>query len=244
MKNNGILTKTDKKALIDKARRYDSFKDYVGEQSLANFKFLKSDLSAWYNALTTACFTVGAIAITVGVDQKAIVYPSYFWWGTLLIIFDGVLIFFLKKLDIEGDFNAMPKLSEAKADYWQLRNMTAEKSNGDNTRAAELKTLEEKVTDDYRGIVQKWPWYKWAQRIILASTTDIVFGLLLFPIGLMLTQVINEFNMNIAQFDTVFKIALGIYIIYMILGSVVSIRAVLRTQAADERIRAEVLKKG
>lgn len=60
------MTEEQKNVLLIKAAEYDRHKDEVSKEILNNFRFLKSDLSAWYNSLTMVCFTVGAIAITIG----------------------------------------------------------------------------------------------------------------------------------------------------------------------------------
>ena len=239
------MTKQEKKELLDRANKYDQAKEKVSDESLNNFRFLKADLSAWYNALTAVCFTVGAIAITVGTDKSVesdILYPHYFWWGTTLLLINGVLIFFLKKLEMESEFMSMPELAEAKADYWQMRNMTIEKANDDNSRANDLKRLEKQVTTDYVDTQQAWPWYKWVGRIIHAAVTDIVFGLLLFPVALMLTQIIGEFHITLSMYVHGVLVVLVLYAIYTIWGGYKGVASARRQQAADLRIRKEVLK--
>ena len=239
------MTSDEKNKLLLKADIYDRAKDEVGKETVNNLRFLKADLSGWYNALTTVCFTVGAIAITVGADRSVksdILHPGYFWWGTILLITDGILIFFLKKSDIEGEFNEMPKLTEAKADYWQLRNMTLEKANGDNSRAIELIELERRVTKEYVDTQKKWPWHKWVKQIIRAGKTDIVFGVLLFSITLMLTQILDELHIHFKTYNHYLVATLILYALYTAWGGVKGVRVVRRQQAAEARIKKEILK--
>jgi hypothetical protein len=84
--------------------------------------------------------------------------------------------------------------------------------------------------------------YKWAGRIVHAAVTDIVFGLLLFPIALMLTQMINELHLSLSTYMHGLLIALILYILYTIWGGYRGVMSARKQQAADLRIQKEILK--
>jgi len=240
------MDNNEKTKLLLKAENYDKFKDEIGKDYVNNIRYLKTDLSSWFNALTAASFTVGAIAITIGADKtvnSGISHPSYFWCGTFLLILDGVLIFFLKKHDIENNLNEMPQLIESKADYWELRNLTIEKSNGNNLNSDRLKTLEKNVVRDYEELIKKWSWYKWIKKTLQAATTDIVFGLFLFPIILMLSQIINKLHIQMNFYTLILQALLILYIIYTLHGGIIGVKAIKKQQAAEQRIKELVIKK-
>jgi len=240
------MDKEARRKLLEQVKEFDNMKGDLGKQMIENARFLKGDLSGWYNALTAVCFTVGGIAITIASESPisdSIANPHHYWIGAVLLITNGVLIFFLKKLNIEAEFNDTYKIRETEADLWQSKKTLEEALSGDPSRVQAFMVMRDRINSEYDKTVQKWPWWRWIWKVFIASQTDIVFALLLFPIALMMTQVIQHFSISIYQYNTVLVILVILYAIYYIFQCTKTVRYFRKMQKAEKRINSEVNKK-
>lgn len=228
---------------LREADKYDSLKQTVSIQILENARFLKTDISSWYNGLAAVCFTAGTIAITLSSDKiirQSISYPTYFWWGSALLLVNGVYIFFLKKSEIEKEDRSFYKLRETEADMWTLRNVSREMADGRKDRASEFEKVKTTQSAAYNAVLKKWRIREWIPHLFLASRIDIIFGLLLFPVLMIASQIISELGINFITYKRGFFVILFGYIIYSLSSAHKSANSVKKSQTADRRIRDEV----
>jgi len=239
------MSPQDKANITKLAKEFAKYKEEVGKEYISTFKYLKGDLSAWYNSLTTVCFTIGAVALTFGADKAvkdSILYPDYFWLGALLLILDGLLIFWFKKLDIEKEFAGLPTLRQSEADYWKAEKILMEARDGNAGRFQEYENLKEKFTDNYRKQNKHWTFLEWVHNIFKSTMTDITFGLLVFPILLMTSQFTDVAGISLATYKWIFICLLILYLIYCLWSLSKAIKDIKAKQAADRQIEGEILK--
>lgn len=230
---------------LREAEKYEKLKESLSLQILENTRFLKSDISAWYNALTAVCFTAGTIAITLSSDKtirQSIAHPKYFWWGSTLLLMNGVYIFFLKKSEIEKEDRSFYKLRDAEADMWELRNVSKELADGNKDRIESFAKIKKAQSSAYNSTVKKWRMREWLPHLFLASRIDVAFGLLLFPIIMIASQIIAELGLSFQLYKKFFFIALMLYVVYSLVSAFRSADSVKKSHKADNRIKDEVFR--
>lgn len=232
-----------KKKLLAEANHYEELKDKLGLQYLENFRFLKSQMSEWYVALTAVCFAIGGISISVGIDKTVrseLVHPGLFWAGSLLLIANGIFIFLVRKTELESESSDFPNLKQTEADLWTARNIAREVAAGDNSRADVFADFRQRALNDYHKRIKLPDWWRWVIYVLHACMIDVAFGLLVFPILMLAAQLLSELHLSFMQYKWGMWILLLLYIIYTINGARKAVRDKKKMQRAEEQIRAEV----
>jgi len=238
-------SKEDREKYLRDVEKFESMKDEVGKQYLENFRFIKSQIADWYIALTAVCFAVGAIAITVGSDKTIsgdIVHPDLFWWGSLLLIANGTMIFLVRKIELERDDRDIPNLRKTEADLWTARNIARELADGDDSRVDEFAEVRQRILNDYDRRTAKLKWWQWIGYLFHGSIIDMAFGLLLFPILMLASQLLNDIHLSFTLYSWVFWILLIGYLAFMTSQSFKLIGLKKSAQANEEQIKSEVEK--
>lgn len=235
------MTKIDKDALAHEAEAYDELRDQLSRDRLEDFKFLRGQVADWYIAITAACFAIGGISISLaGNDIK---HPALFWWGSVLLIFNGVLTFFIRKAELDGESSESTILKQREADLWTMSVIAQEQAAGDMSRADAFGQASERFADDYDKRSRSPQWWQWVIYVAHASMLNITFGLLLFPVLLLASQLPNYMHITLQTYSVTLWALLAAYIVYMFVGIIASIKDKKKTDRADEQIKAEVFRK-
>ncbi|HUD05705.1 MAG TPA: hypothetical protein VMR18_02170 [Candidatus Saccharimonadales bacterium] len=239
------VSKEDRERYLRDAEKFENMKDEVGKRYLDNFMFIKAQISDWYIALTAVCFAVGAVAITVGSDKTIsgdILHPALFWWGSLLLIANGTFIFLVRKVELEGESSGMPNLRKTEADMWTARNIARELADGNDSRVNEFAEVKQRILDDYDKRTARLKWWQWIGFLFHASIVDIVFGLLLFPILMLSSQLLNDIHMSFTLYSWGFGVLLVGYVTFTAYQAFKMIGEKNAAQANEEQIKSEVEK--
>lgn len=127
-KTYNVYMASDKNKFIQEAENYEQMRDNLGNDQLDNFRLIKSHLADWYIAIAAACFAIGGIAISAGKDVT--VHPALFWWGSVLLIANGVFIFFARKVEIQSEGSGFSDLKQKEADLWTMSKIAREHAVG------------------------------------------------------------------------------------------------------------------
>lgn len=234
------MKKPDDKFLLE-AKTYEDMRDQLGRSQIENFKFLKGQVADWYIAITAACFAIGGISISLaGNDIK---HPALFWWGTALLIANGVFVFFVRKAELDGEFSGFPGLRQKEADLWTMSKIAREHAEGDNSRSDEFKLVSDRFLKDYDHQTKPLRWWNWIAFAVRASMLNIAFGFLLFPVLLLAPQLPNHMHVTLAQYSLILWSLLALYLVYMLVGVYKAIQHKKKDAAADLQIKAEVTRK-
>jgi len=235
------LSKADKNKFLREAETYESMRDSLGRDYLENFKFVKSQLADWYIALAAVCFAIGGIAISLG--KSNVVHPALFWWGSVLLIANGVFIFFVRKTELESESSGFSNLKQKEADLWTMGKIAREHADGDESRALEFKLVTERFTSDYDRSSKPRKWWQWVRFVFYACMLDVVFGLFLFPVLLLASQLPNYMHITFRTYSLLLWILLFLYIIYTVLQGFKAVKEKKRSDVAHRQIKAEVDKR-
>lgn len=241
-----MSAKDDRKKFLREAELYESMREDLGKTYLENFKFMKTQLSEWYVTLTAVCFAIGGIAITVGIDKTSkytLDYPHLFWWGSILLILNGIFIFFFRKIEFEGESRGFIELKQKEADLWTMSKIAKEHADGDNSRVEEFTQVAERFQNDYDNHTKTYNWLRWVRFVFFACMLDIVFGFMLFPLLMLASQLIDVIQFPYQSYVYILKYLLLAYILYIILQIIKVVRERKLMIAADDQIKAEVNKK-
>ena len=232
--------KTEDKFLLE-AKTYEDTRDKLALSQIENFKFLKAQVADWYIAITAACFAIGGISISLAGDD--IKHPALFWWGSVLLIMNGVFTFFLRKSELDGEFSMFPDMKQKEADLWTMSKIAREHSAGDSSRTDEFKTVSSHFINDYDDQTKSLKWWNWVGFSMRASMLNIVFGLLLFPILLLAPQLPNYLHITLLQYALILWVSLGLFMVYMAVGVYRAIQDKKKDMKADLQIKSEVTRK-
>lgn len=232
--------KTENKFLLE-VEKYEDMRDKLGQGQIENFKFLKAQVADWYIAITAACFAIGGISISLAGDD--IKHPGLFWWGSVLLIANGVLTFFARKAELDGEFSEFPDLRQKEADLWTMSKIAREHAAGDSSRADEFKIVSDRFVNEYNHQTKPLRWWGWIGFAVRASMLNIVFGLLLFPILLLAPQLPNHIHISLLQYSLIMWSLLGLYLIYVAVGICKAVSHKKKDAAADLQIKSEVMRK-
>lgn len=228
----------EEEKFIREAEGYEQMRDNLGRDQLDNFRLIKSHLADWYIAIAAVCFAIGGIAITVG--RSVTTHPALFWWGSVLLIANGIFIFFARKVEIQGESSGFSELKQKEADLWTMSKIAREHATGDNSRSDEFMAAAERFVADYDKRSTTLRWWQWIRFVALTSLLDIVFGLLFFPILMLAPQLPNYLNISFKTYTYLLWITLAIYLIYMAFQAVKAIEEKERSDAAAQQIKSEV----
>jgi|GEM_PF-3430960 len=237
------ISDKDRNKYLADAKNFDELKDELGKLYLDTMKFLKSQISEWYVAITAVCFAVGGISISVGSDKAVtggIVHPSLFWWGSILLIANGIFIFLVRKVELDKESSNLPNLKQAEADFWTARNIALELSNDNNSRVKDFEKVRQHAVDDYEKRVATYNWYGWTKYIVLASLVNVVFGLLVFPIFMLSSQLLNEVHISFKTYQYTLIALLIIYIGYTAQQAYEAAKEKKLVQVAEQQIKSEI----
>lgn len=232
--------KTEDKFLLE-AKTYEDMRDKLELSQIENFKFLKAQVADWYIAITAACFAIGGISISLAGDD--IKHPALFWWGSVLLITNGVFTFFVRKSELDSEFSAFPNMRQKEADLWTMSKIAREHSAGDTSRANKFETVSSHFINDYDDQTKPLRWWNWVCFSIRASMLNVVFGLLLFPILLLAPQLPNYMHITLWQYALTLWTLLGLFMIYMAVGVYRAIQHKKKDVKADLQIKSEVTRK-
>jgi hypothetical protein len=238
------VSKEERDKYLRDAEKFEDMKDEVGKRYLDNFMFIKSQISDWYIALTAVCFAIGAVAITVGSDKTIsgdILHPSLFWWGSLLLIANGTFIFLVRKVELESESKDMPNLRKTEADMWTARNIARELADGDDSRVNEFAEVRKRALTDYSKRTARFKWWQWFGYLFHASIVDIAFGLLLFPILMLASQLLNDIHLSFTLYKWIFWVLLVGYLAFMTYQNFMMVSQKKAAQANEEQIKSEVM---
>jgi hypothetical protein len=227
-----------KNKFTQEAELYEGMRDNLGRDQLENFKYMKSQLADWYIAIAAVCFAIGGIAISTGKNITA--HPALFWWASVLLIANGVLIFFAKKVEIESESSGFTELKQKEADLWTMSKIAREHAAGDNSRSDEFMGVAKRFVQDYDTRSEALKWWQWVKFSAHTSLLDIVFGLLLFPILMLAPQLPNYLDITFKTYTYLLWLTLVIYLIYMVFQAAKAIREKKKSNAAAQQIKAEV----
>jgi len=228
----------EKDKFTQEAELYEGMRDNLGRDQLDNFKLIKSQLADWYIAIAAVCFAIGGIAISVG--KNVTTHPALFWWASVLLIANGVFIFFLRKVEIEGESSGFSDLKQKEADLWTMSKIAREHAAGDNSRSDDFMAAATRFVKDYDKSSEPLKWWQWVKFSALSSLLDIVFGLLLFPVLMLAPQLPNYPKISFKTYTCLLWLALAIYLINMGFQIAKAIREKKKTVAAARQIKAEV----
>lgn len=227
-----------KKKLLDEAKGYKELRDQLGRDQIENFKFLKAQVADWYIAISAACFAIGGISVSLaGNDIK---HPALFWWGSVLLITNGVFIFFIRKAELDSEFSGFPDLRQKEADLWTMSKVAEEYADGDTSRADVFKKSSERFTKDYNSRSTPFTWWKWATFSIQSSLLNLAFGFLLFPVLLLASQLPNYIHITLLEYTQLLVALILLYVSYMGFGIYNSIKQKIKTNNAEAQIKQEV----
>jgi uncharacterized membrane protein YfcA len=234
------MKKPNDKFLLD-AKTYEDMRDQLGRSQIENFKFLKGQVADWYIAITAACFAIGGISISLAGDD--IKHPALFWWGTTLLIANGVFVFFVRKAELDGEFSGFPDLRQKEADLWTMSKIARERAEGDDSRLDEFRLVSDRFVKDYNHQTKPFRWWNWIAFAVRASMLNIAFGFLLFPVLLLASQLPNHMNVTLAQYSLILWSLLVLYLVYMMVGIYRAIHHKKKDAAANLQIKTEVTRK-
>lgn len=232
--------KTQDKSLLE-AKSYEDMRDKIALSQIENFKFLKAQVADWYIAITAACFAIGGISISLAGDD--IKHPALFWWGSVLLIANGVFTFFVRKAELDSEFLGLANLKQSEADLWTMSKIAREHSAGNRTRVDVFKSVSERFTNDYKNDTKPPSRRDWISFAVQTSMPNIVFGLLLFPVLLLASQLPNYMQITLEQYALILLTSCGLYIIYMVVGAYKAVQHRQKEIAADLQIKSEVMRK-
>jgi hypothetical protein len=214
----------------------------VSREYSDNLRFLRADLSAWYNSVASVCFLSGTIAITAATGQpnNYISHPGSFWWGTVMLLFNGVLIFLVKKIDIEGDINDLAILADAEASINVVKNVTAEVKNHNENRVGEVEAEIEKYVQDVDKSHKPLSWTLWIGRLLSSNIPDLILALLVFPIYLLGSQIISKIHVSDQSYWLTFYILVAAFASYVLLGNVKTVRSMIKSEKAKSKLYSEI----
>lgn len=233
--------KTENKFLLE-AKTYEDMRDQLGQSQIENFKFLKGQVADWYIAITAACFAVGGVSISLAGDD--IKHPALFWWGTILLVANGVFTFFVRKAELDSEFSGFPDLRQKEADLWTMSKIAREHAAGDNSRADEFKLVSDRFVNGYDHHTKPLRWWNWVAFAMRASMLNVVFGFLLFPVLLLASQLPNHMHITFQQYSLILWGLLVLYLAYVGFGVYKAVRHKKKDAAADLQIKSEVMRKG
>jgi hypothetical protein len=231
------MNHSDKEKFDHEAEGYEQWREKLSNDQLDNFRIIKSHLADWYIAIAATCFAIGGIAITVG--KHVTTHPALFWWGSVLLIANGVFIFFFRKIEIQAESSGFSDLKQKEADLLTMSKIAHEHAMGDNSRSEEFIAAANRFIDDYdkHSVVKWWQWIKF---IAQANLLDVVFGLLLFPILLLAPQLSNYLQITFETYALLLWGTLVIYFAYMASQIIKSIKEKKKSDAAARQIKSEV----
>lgn len=232
------MTAPSKDKFIQEAELYEGMRDNLGRDQLDNFKYMKAQLADWYIAIAAVCFAIGGIAISTGKNVTS--HPVLFWWASVLLIANGVLIFFAKKVEIESESSGFADLKQKEADLWTMSKIAREHAANDNSRSDEFMTAATRFVEDYDKRSEALKWWQWVKFLAHSSLLDIVFGLLLFPILMLAPQLPNYTNISFETYTRLLWLTLIVYLIYMALQAAKTVKEKKKSDAAARQIKAEV----
>lgn len=241
-----MAKRIDSKVKYEKdAASFAEIKERISKEQIELLRYLKADLTNWYNALIAVCFTVGGIAITIGADknvQENITYPKYFWWGATLLLINGLIIFTYKKNEIERNFRDLPKLRITERDLWKVEKIALELAKGDSSRVDEFNEIKARITLDYEESTKSRTLFRWVVGVFLAIKTDLIFGIMLFALLLMFSQIITFLNIKFNVYNKLLILTAIAYVIYVI----TEVRSLIKSEKlaleAEQDIKKEILK--
>ena len=232
------MAATDKDKFIQEAELYESMRDNLGRDQLDNFKYMKAQLADWYIAMAAVCFAIGGIAISAG--KKVATHPALFWWASVLLIANGVLIFFARKVEIESESSGFVDLRQKEADLWTMSKIAREHAAGDNGRSDDFMMAATRFVEDYDGHSEALRWWQWVKFLAHASLLDIVFGLLLFPILMLAPQLPNYLHISFQAYGRLLWLTLIAYLTFMVFQAAKAVKEKKKSDAAARQIKAEV----
>lgn len=231
----------DKEKYLREAKTYEDLRDIISRDYVENFKYVKSQLADWYIALAAVCFAIGGIAISVG--KNSIAHPVLFWWGSILLIANGVFIFFVRKTELEGESSGFSELKQKEADLWTMSKIAHEHAAGDKARVEEFAVAAERFKNDYDNHSKPAEWWQWIKFVLKACMLDVVFGLFLFPLLLLASQLPNYMHITFDLYWRSFWTLVLLYVIYVIFQGFKAVRDKKKLDKANQQIKSEVDRK-
>lgn len=235
----------DRHKFAAEAENYEHLRDEMGLNAIDNFKFIKSQTADWFIAISAVCFAIGGIAISVGTDKTvrdSIVHPGLFWWGSLLLIANGVFVFLVRKAELNGEASEFPNMRQKEADLWSMGKIAREHEAGDDSRKAEFAVIVQRFQGDYDNRSKTFRWWQWIRYVLHASMIDVVFGLLLFPVLMLASQLIGDVHITFKEYSWALWILLIVYVLYLIEQGFIAVKQKDKTDKADQQIKDEVMK--
>ncbi len=232
------MKKDNKEKFLQEAKNYEDLRDKLGRDEIENFKFLKGQIADWYIAITAACFAIGGISISLAGDD--VKHPALFWWGSVLLIANGVLIFFVRKTELDSEFSESPDLKQKEADLWTMSKIAREHTEGDSSRSDEFVNVYKRFASDYERRSEPYKWWQWVKFAAQSSMLNIVFGLLLFPVLLLASQLPNYMHISLRLYTSIMLMLIFLYVIYVLVGLTLAIKRKKRLNTAELQIKLEV----
>jgi hypothetical protein len=228
----------DTEKFLHEAESYERLRDELGRDQIENHKFLKGQVADWYIAITAACFAIGGVSISLAGDD--IKHPALFWWGSVLLIVNGVLIFFVRMAELNGEFSESPDLKQKEADLWTMAEVTREHAQGNNSRKADFKQAFDRFLNDYNKRSKAFKWWAWVMFAIRSAMLNVAFGLLLFPTLLLAPQLPNHLHITLHTYTWIMVISLVAYLIYVGVEIFKSVSQKKAIDRANLQIKSEV----
>lgn len=228
----------DKNEFISEADRYDAIRNTLGHDQLDNFKFIKSQLADWYVALATTCFAIGGISLSIGQAVKK--HPVLFGWASVLLIANGIFIFFIRKLELESESSSFNKLKQKEADLWTMSKVAREYADGNTHRGDMFIEAANRFTNDYQKNPKPFTRWQWVKFIIRSCFLDLAFSLLLFPVLMLAPQLPNYLHISFTVYIYGLWAGLALYVIYVILQGIKVVKEKQAIDKAEQQIRDEV----
>jgi hypothetical protein len=228
--------KISRDKFIQEAERYEEMRDKFGSAKLENFRLIKSHLADWYIAIAAVCFAIGGIAITAG--RNVMVHPALFWWGSALLIANGIFIFFARKAEIQSEDFSL--LEQKEADLWTMSKIAREHADNNTSRSDEFMAAAHRFVNDYDKRSAGPKWWQWVKFAVHVSLLDVVFGLLLFPILMLASQLPNYPGITFKTYTTLLWSVLVLYLIYTAAQVFKAVKERQRSIAAAQQIKREV----
>ncbi len=235
-----------KKEYLEDAKDFENLRDEAVNRYFNNLIFIKTDMSGWHNALTAVCFGVGGVAIAIGADnahKNLVVHPWLFWGGAFLLLFNGLVIFFFKKIEIEKESAGLVPIKQLISDLWSASKIARELADGKSSREAWIEDFKEKLSTDYDKRVQPTTSWKLVPELFRASLMDIEFGLLIFPILMLSSTVIEPLHIHYHTYKTALICLVVLYIISMIIGLIRVVNTIKKADASTQQVKEEIAKK-
>lgn len=137
----------------------------------------------------------------------------------------------------------MPNLKKTEADFWTARNIAKELADGDSSRINDFADIRQRAIDDYHKRIKPLDgWRQWCKYVLYASTVDLVFGLLLFPLLMLASQLESYIGVSFTIYRIVFLLLLVLYLVYVGFQMRKSVIKKKAMQEAEQQVKSEIEK--